>query len=106
MTDKTDFYAKIRWNITFIAEEIEKIPTSPKTKEQILKICNTISSEILHKIGETPDEKLMTDLSTQLARFDQLIQGLENAPTEQPAYMLLITHVADMFALIAQAKQK
>ena len=104
MENKLEFYAKIRWIITFIAEEIEKIPTSQKTKEQILNICDTISSQVLHNIGETDDEKLMAEMKRQLSRFDLLINELENNDNEKTAYILLITHVADMLALIAKEK--
>ena len=104
MENKLEFYAKIRWIITFIAEEIEKIPTSQKTKEQILDICGAISSEVLNNIGKTDDEKLMVEMKRQLARFDLLINELEKNDNEKTAYMLLITHVADMLALIAKEK--
>jgi hypothetical protein len=106
MSNKIDFYAKIRWIITYISEEIEKIPASQKTKEQILSICGAISSEILRKIGEVDDEKLMDLLDQQLLKFHRLIKELENNKKEEMAYMLLITHVADILFLVKNEKQK
>ena len=104
MDNKIEFYGKIRWLITFIAEEIEKIPTSENIKKQVLDICNSISSEVLHNIGEADDEVLVSELNKQLARFHPLIKELENNDNEKMTYMLLITHVADMFALIHEKK--
>jgi len=106
MGNKIEFYAKVRWNITFIAEEIEKNPTSQETKEQVLNICNVISSEVLHNIGKIDDEKLMTELDRQLARFHLLIKELENNDKEKMAYILLITHIADILALTKKERQK
>ncbi|MBT4597511.1 hypothetical protein HOC76_00605 [bacterium] len=106
MSDKIEFFAKIRWNVDFITEEIEKIPTSQKTKDQVLSICETISSDVLNNIGEIADEELIAEIKKQLARFHPLIQKLENNDNEKMAFMLLITHVADMLALIDKEGQK
>lgn len=106
MNNSIEFFAKIRWIITFITEEIEKIPTSQKTKEQVLNICDTISSEVLHNIGKVDDEMLVAELNRQLAKFHFLIKELENNDDEKIAYMLLITHVADILSLIEKKRQK
>lgn len=106
MSSIIEFFAKVRWNINFIAEEIEKIPSSQKTKEQISNICNTISSDVLHKIGDVDDEHLMAELNQQLEKFHSLISEIENNDDEEIAYVLLITHVADILSLIEKERQK
>lgn len=106
MNSKIELFTKIRGVITFITEEIEKIPTSQKTKEQVLNICDAISTKALHNIGEIDDAEIIAEIFRQLSRFDLLIRELENNEDEKTAYMLLITHVADIFSLIQQEKQK
>ena len=106
MGNKIKFYAQIRWIITFISEEIEKIPSSQKTKKQILNICDAISTKVLHNIGKTDDEKLMAEMNRQLTKFDLLIKELENDDNEKTAYILLINHVADILALTVAERQK
>lgn len=106
MNNKIELFGKIRGIITFITEEIEKNPTSQKTKEQVLNICDIISTKALHKIGEIDDEKIMAEIYRQLAKFNLLIKELENNEDEKIAYMLLITHTADIFSLVGKEKQK
>jgi len=106
MNNKIELFTKIRGIITFITEEIEKIPTSQKTKEQVLNICDAISTKALHNIGEIDDEEIIAEIYRQLEKFDILIKVLENNEDEKIAYMLLITHIADIFSLIGKERQK
>ena len=104
LVTKIEFFGKIGWNITFISEEIGKIKTSLEVKEQVLSICDAISSEVLSKIGDVDNEILIAELKHQLEKFHLLIKELKNNANERMAYMLLITHVADILALIKEAK--
>lgn len=106
MKDRIDFYSTIRSIVTFISEEIGIIQTSQKTKETVLGICEAISSDVLSHIGEVDDEKLRIELKSCLMRFHPLIQQIEDDEEERDAYFLLITHVADMFALLKAEKEK
>lgn len=97
MGNKVEFYMCLRGIISFISEEIEKVSASQGTKEKVLDICNDISVKVLHNIGELNDDILLKKLDEQLLRFDNIIKELENNDNEKAVYMLLITHVADIF---------
>lgn len=106
MNNKIELFGKIRGIIIFITDEIEKIPTSQKTKEQVLNICDIISTKALYKIGEIDDEEIIAEIYRQLVKFNLLIKELENDKDEKIAYMLLITHIGDIFSLVGKEKQK
>ena len=95
-----DFFAKIRWYISFISEEITKIKTTPKTKARVLEICDAISSQVLSKIGDVDDETLIETLKQYVDEFRVLIKEIDGDKDEEGAHFLLITHVADILALL------
>ena len=105
MSTKIEFYMFLRWNITFISEEIERVSTSQEIKKQVTDICNEISTKVLHNIGELDDEILLKKLDEQLLKFDHVIKKLENNNNEETAYLLLITHVADICAALEKERQ-
>ena len=99
-------FVKVRWNITFIEEEIPKIDGSEKIKKKILNICAAISS-VLGKIGEWKDAEIIAGIKKELSRFDDIIGKIEGDDENGDLYMLLITHVADMhFLFLSKEEQK
>lgn len=100
MKNRAEFYAKIRFNVDFISDEIQKVETSEDIREMIVIVCNDISSGILGQIDICSDEDLVIKLMMELKRLDLIIRLISDNKEEQSACFLLMTHVGDMLHLI------
>jgi nitrate/nitrite-specific signal transduction histidine kinase len=100
-----EILGKIRWNITFITEEIFRVNGSDDVKKEIAVVCNDIS-DVLNKIEASNEEESVSDIKGYLNKFDEIIDRIENDTESETLYMLLITHVADMKFLFLTDEEK
>lgn len=96
---------KIRFNIEFISKEILIVESNKKIQSEVLDICENVST-ILSRLGGYADPKdSLAEIHTQLNRFKALIKRLDGDKKHINTFMLLITHVADIYTALEIQKE-
>ena len=90
----------LQWNIDFIQKETDAIDSSAKIKTRVHRVCDYSSDAIKQYAKDNDVDELVAKLEKAFTIFDDLIKELEGNPKEESMWMLLITHVADMIALL------
>lgn len=96
----------LQWNIDFIRKETDVIDSSAEIKTRVLKMCDHCSDAITQYEKDKDVDELSAKLERAFVIFDNLIKELDGNPKEESMCMLLITHVADMIALLPRNSER
>lgn len=95
-----DLIETLQWNIDFIRKETDAIDSSAEIKVRVRNLCDHCSGIIRQYAKDKDIDTLCENLQKTFISFDGMIRELEGNPEERSMWMLLITHVADMMAVL------
>jgi hypothetical protein len=103
-----EVFAKIRWIIDFIGEEVFRVGGDDEVKDKIKKACDSFRGEVFPKIGtDISEEDFIKLIKKELKSFDSIIEEIRADEENRNLFMLLITHIADIkFLLLNKEEQE
>ncbi|HEY5221116.1 MAG TPA: hypothetical protein VIJ29_03165, partial [Candidatus Paceibacterota bacterium] len=82
----------------------DTIDSSAEIKARVRDLCNHCSGVIGQYKRDKDIDELSENLDKAFQSFDGIIKELDGNSKEGSMWMLLITHVADMMAVVASKK--
>jgi len=90
----------LQWNIDFIRKETDAIDSSVEIKARVRNLCDHCSGIMGQYKRDKDIDMLSENLDKAFNSFDGIIKELDGNSKEGSMWMLLITHVADMMAVL------